>query len=226
LPAYPEQYNDRWRPCYKNNEGKELNGDRRYLPLGIIRTTFKNYIPQSHRTQMDCLVLRLNDAAKRELLKAARSREDLINHNKINSLKYFGCRCELRIYAGDMCKHNLAKGPDGKTLNMPNNPHWQWEIDVAPRGFVCPRALERHFKGEGDPLADGCPILLFDEPPRAEWVLAQDPSDAPGTLAGRAVTDKVRVGKPCFHCDGVEVDDATNRVRRSQAHKFAYNGEE
>lgn len=161
---------------------------------------------------------------KREILAKATSREDFIDHDKFSTKELFGCRCEVRFWAGDTCKHNLGKRADNTA--RPNNDHWQWEIDIAPRGYVCPRALERHLAREdGDPPVQGCPILLFNEPPSEAWVLAQDPNDPVGTLAGRAVSDQIRTNDLCHKCAGAPIG-ANNRLERDQSRMFTYNGED
>jgi hypothetical protein len=177
--------------------------------------------PISRRTELKHNLPVLSDAIKQTILENAASREDFIDHDKVHSKGFFGCLCELSFWTGSPCiQQHLTKGADNKTINMPGNSHWSWHIDVAPRGYVCPRAYERQLAAPFE-KAEGCPILLFDEPPSKEWALAQISTDPVGTVAGHVLQNKYQ--RPCPKCDGGEVD-VTQRLRTNQAARFEFRG--
>jgi hypothetical protein len=69
-----------------------------------------------------------------------------------------------------------------------------------------------------------CPILVFDEGPSEEWVLAQMENDPVGTVAGRAVGDIYIHGKKCPACMGYEVSE-NNKWMYDQSALLGLRGE-
>jgi hypothetical protein len=213
--AYPEQLHAAWQPA-----------NRSELPDTKLPSNWRGFNPRSRRAEHKYFTTALTDTKIQEVLDTATSREDFHDYDLIHNHEKFpqGCLCELRFISGQECaQKHLVKGPDGKTMPTGND-HWAWYIDIAPRGYLCPSARERHLASIGGPPdRAGCPILLSNKPPPKEWVLAQDPGDVVGTLAGRAVTDEYPPGL-CPRCRGEDVDKETNELHADQSEKFVYKG--
>jgi hypothetical protein len=215
--AYPEPIDERWRSLLQEvPSGIGNNPNRKHSHETEVPKDWHGYVPRMQRSGLHCNHDPLPDSIKREILREAKTREHFHDYDKIHDARRrrIDCLCELRLITGCDCFEHISKGSDGKTVGMPNNQHWAWTIDVAPRGFVCPRAKEYHEASMGGPTTSGCPILLFDKPPPEDWVLAQDSNDPTGTPAGRAC-DIVLPGK-CEKCQGKKVDDKTHELLENQ----------
>jgi hypothetical protein len=145
---YPGLKDDRWTPAYSVPTVGSFNQSRTPSDPGKLPTDWHGYDPKFRRAELQCFVGKLDDDTKRAIISNAASREDFHDYDKIHNPTAdgwvgFNCLCELRFITGSHClKNHLIKGEDGNTVATPGNPHWAWSIDIAPRGFVCPRVWE------------------------------------------------------------------------------------
>jgi hypothetical protein len=195
---YPEQLAVSWQPLRSN-------------PHRAIDTNLTaNWGPwhDGHAVSMRSGITLGTEPLPKHLLLAvvanATSREDFHDYNwQMSAAGGWGsCLCEIRIVTGGRCMKYLRKGEDEAVRNL----HWAWQLDVAPRGKVCPLALKKRYEYKNEQSKWPCrEILLLDKLGRKDegidrdWVLAMTPNSPDDAIPGRAISDIVISGE-CVNC--------------------------
>jgi hypothetical protein len=197
----------------------------------------KPFFPvKSERTNLPLHQKPLSKEDVDRIIANATSREDFHDYNWQQSADagYGSCLCEVRIISGSDCVKHLEKGELGDLAKVGepcNNKHWAWQIDIAPRDKICPRALMRYDDdvraasgAEHLVKATGCREILLVKAIPEEWVLATMPKDSGFAIPGRAITDIMRPNSKCFSCRYKDWVNEFNEVIVDQVYKLDPRG--